>query len=126
MPATFITRVGQRVGRMQQCIRHREGWWCHHQLWCGITQSLSETLLYGCTFYILLSSPGKIKAKSLLSPSAFATLKQCPLSGLFARRSLNKDSGPARVKTKQKESAVSVFVHFLTCARVCNDTSLHL
>lgn len=27
-------------------------------------QSLSDTLLYGGTFYILLSSPGKIKAKS--------------------------------------------------------------
>lgn len=39
---TFITRVRQRVGRMQRCIRHQEGWCCHHQVWCGITHSGSQ------------------------------------------------------------------------------------
>lgn len=37
-------------------------------------QSPHDTLLYGGTFYILLSSPGKIKAKSSLSQSHPAAL----------------------------------------------------
>lgn len=48
--------------------------WNHRQL-------LHDMLLYGGTFYILLSGAGKINAKSQLSPSHFAALKHRPLSG---------------------------------------------
>lgn len=50
------------------------------------TQLLRDVLLYGGTFYILLSGPGKINAKSQLSPSYFAALKHCPLSGFLKGR----------------------------------------
>lgn len=50
------------------------------------TQLLHDMLLYGGTFYILLSGPGKINAKSQLSPSYFAALKHCPLSGFVKGR----------------------------------------
>lgn len=50
--------------------------WNHRQL-------LHDMLLYGGTFYILLSGAGKINAKSQLSPSHFAALKHRPLSGSF-------------------------------------------
>lgn len=48
--------------------------WNHRQL-------LLDMLLYGGTFYILLSGAGKINAKSQLSPSHFAALKHRPLPG---------------------------------------------
>lgn len=41
--------------------------WNHRQL-------LHDMLLYGATFYILLSGAGKINAKSQLSPSRFAAV----------------------------------------------------
>lgn len=50
------------------------------------TQLLHDMLLYRGTFYILLSGPGKINAKSQLSPSYFAALKHCPLSRFFRGR----------------------------------------
>lgn len=53
------------------------------------TQLLHDMLLYGGTFYILLSGPGKINAKSQLSPSYFVALKQCPLFG-FSRTQRRK------------------------------------
>lgn len=55
--------------------------WNHRQL-------LHDMLLYGGTFYILLSGAGKINAKSQLSPSHFAALKHRPLSG-----SITADAG---------------------------------
>lgn len=43
---TFITRAGCGVGRKNQCIRHREKWWCHHKRWCGITRSCSAICFF--------------------------------------------------------------------------------
>ena len=70
MPATFITAAGgERAEKMrgdgETVHSSRRGMamssptvvWNHRQ-------SLQDTLLYGSTFYILLSSPRKIKAKS--------------------------------------------------------------
>lgn len=68
--------------------------WNHRQL-------LHDMLLYGGTFYILLSGAGKINAKSQLSPSHFAALKHRPLSG----RSTASAESPC------KHVFVRLFVH---------------
>lgn len=72
--------------------------WNHRQL-------LHDMLLYGGTFYILLSGAGKINAKSQLSPSHFAALKHRPLSGSFSARA------ECPYKHAARELFVRLFVH---------------
>lgn len=72
--------------------------WNHRQL-------LHDMLLYGGTFYILLSGAGKINAKSQLSPSHFAALKHRPLSGSSTA------SAESPYEHVAREVFVRLFVH---------------
>lgn len=83
--------------------------WNHRQL-------LHDMLLYGGTFYILLSGPGKINAKSQLSPSYLAALKHRPLSGFFTG---NAESPCMDIIHK-------VFIHFLCMCLADNSLAAEL